>query len=358
MKKKMILLIHNQGILYLMMTNIQVITYNLLAPRLCNPSDFLNYPNPEDLDPKIRKDRTLSLLESFILKDSQKPIICLQEVAPDWKGDLELLFMNNNYSFFTISYGILGIGIAVPHSIKVTNVEYIHIGELIKTNSPMYIYRVEEEYRQVERQRKITEENLTFLQKVRLYVKDMTALIPEYVRVIEETIKEAKWRKNYAIRVTLEASEKRFIVYNYHMPCTFKKPIIQFLHLSVFKRLILQHHDIPTIFAGDFNICQSSDEYNFFAEDQDLPESKLVYLPKEDQADISYLYFKMTTSPITQFTCHSETKFGGYFKDTLDYIFVSKANIKISGPLLETSEKMPNSVCPSDHLPIYANIDF
>jgi hypothetical protein len=363
-------------------SQVKVITYNLLSPKLCNSSDFLNYSNPEDLDPTIRKTRTISLLESFMIQSPQ-PVICLQEISADWKGTLELLFMKNNYSFFNISYGILGIGIAIPNeSITVTNVEYIHIGELIKTNTPRLIWRTEEEYREAERFRKIREDNLTFLEKISLYVKDMTALIPEYIRVIEETIKEARLKKNYAIRITLEASEKRFIVYNYHMPCTFKKPIIQFLHLSVFKRLILQHHDIPTIFAGDFNIKPSTDEYNFFAGDQDLPESKLVYLPKEDQTDISYLFFKMTTSPIAPFTCHSETKFGGYFKDTLDYIFVSNASIKMSGVLLETSEKMPNSVCPSepfliseceikkcihykfalriymDHLPIYADIDF
>lgn len=340
----------------MMSSQVKVITYNLLSPKLCNQSDFLDYVNPEDLEPTIRKTRTITLLESFFAHSPQ-PIICLQEISANWKGTLELLFAKHDYSFFNISYGILGVGIAIPNqSISVTNVEYIHIGELIKTNTPRLIWRTEEEYREAERDRKIREDNLTFMQKVSLYVKDMTALIPEYIRVIEETINEAKWRKNYAIRITLEASEKRFIVYNYHMPCTFKKPIIQFLHLSVFKKLILQHHMIPTIFAGDFNITPSSDEYNFFT-GEPVPESKTVYLPKEDQEDISYQSFKMTTieQPMP-FTCHSETKFGGYFKDTLDYIFVSNANIKMSGALLETSEKMPNLVCPSDHLPIYADI--
>ena len=341
-----------------MLSQVKVITYNLLSPKLCNQSDFLNYPIPEDLEPTTRKTRTITLLESFF-SHSPQPIICLQEISADWKGTLELLFAKHNYSFFNISYGILGVGIAIPNeSIAVTNVEYIHIGELIKTNTPRLIWRTEEEYRESERDRKIREDNLTFLEKVSLIVKEYTALIPEYIRVIEETINEAKWRKNYAIRVTLEASEKQFIVYNYHMPCTFKKPIIQFLHLSVFKRLILQHHMIPTIFAGDFNITPSSDEYNFFT-GEPVPESKTVYLPKEDQEDISYQSFKMIpTAQTMQFTCHSETKFGGYFKDTLDYIFVSNAKITTYGKLLETSEKMPNSICPSDHLPIYADIDF
>ena len=342
----------------MMSSQVKIITYNLLSPKLCNQSDFLNYVNPEDLEPTIRKTRTIALLESFFAHSPQ-PIICLQEISADWKGTLELLFAKHDYSFFNISYGILGVGIAIPNqSISVTNVEYIHIGELIKTNTPRLIWRTEEEYREAERDRKIREESLSFMQKVSLYVKDMTALIPEYIRIIEETINEAKWRKNYAIRITLEASEKRFIVYNYHMPCTFKKPIIQFLHLSVFKKLILQHHIIPTIFAGDFNITPSSDEYNFFT-GTPVPESKMIYLPKEDQEDISYQSFKMiTTAQTTQFTCHSETKFGGYFNDTLDYIFVSNARITTYGKLLETSEKMPNSICPSDHLPIYADIDF
>ena len=336
--------------------SVKVITYNLLSPKLCNQSDFLNYVNPEDLQPTIRKTRTITLLESFFAHSPQ-PIICLQEISPEWKGTLELLFAKHDYSFFNISYGILGVGIAIPNqSITVINVEYIHIGELIKTNTPRLIWRTEEEYREAERDR------LTFMQKVSIFVKEYTALIPEYIRVIEETINEAKWKRNYAIRLTLrlnlKTEEKEFIVYNYHMPCTFKKPIIQFLHLSVFKRLILQHHMIPTIFAGDFNITPSSDEYNFFTGDP-VPESKTIYLPKEDQEDISYQSFKMTTieQPMP-FTCHSETKFGGYFKDTLDYIFVSNAKITTYGKLLETSEKMPNSICPSDHLPIYADIDF
>lgn len=339
-------------------SQVKVITYNLLSPKLCNQSDFLNYANPEDLEPTTRKTRTITLLESCFAHSPQ-PIICLQEISAEWKGTLELLFAKHDYSFFNISYGILGVGIAIPNqTIAITYVEYIHIGELIKTNSSMAIWRTEEEYREAERIRKIREEPLTFMQKVSLYVKEYTAFIPEYIRVIEETIKEAKCRKNYAIRLKLKlkTEEKEFIVYNYHMPCTFKKPIIQFLHLSVFKRLILQHHMIPTIFAGDFNITPSSDEYNFFTGDP-VPESKTIYLPKEDQEDISYQSFKMTTieQPMA-FTCHSETKFGGYFKDTLDYIFVSNANIKMYGALLETNEKMPNSVCPSDHHPIYADI--
>jgi endonuclease/exonuclease/phosphatase family metal-dependent hydrolase len=117
---------------------------------------------------------------------------------------------------------------------------------------------------------------------------------------------------------------------------------------------------IPTILAGDFNITPSSDEYNFFTGAAPTPESKTVYLPKEDQEDISYQSFKMdtATSQTTPFTCHSHTKFGGYFKDTLDYIFVSNANISISKSLLDTDEKMPNLICPSDHLPIYADINF
>jgi hypothetical protein len=341
--------------------SIKVISYNLLSPRLCNQSDYLNYSNPQDLDANTRKTRTIMLLENFMkFSNNPKPIICLQEISPDWKGDLELLFMKNEYSFFTISYGILGIGIAIPNSIQICNVEYIHIGELIKTDSPNYINCVEEEYRIAERNRKIREDNISFMEKVNLFVKEYTALIPEYIREIEETIKEAKFRKNYAIRITIEKDEKKCIIYNYHMPCTFKKPIIQFLHLSVFKKLILQHYMIPTIFAGDFNIRPSSDEYKYFTGEEQPPESKMVYLPREDQEDITYQSFKMTPSPspILPFTCHSDTKFGGLFCDTLDYIFVSNMTIKSSGALLETSEKMPNSVCPSDHLPIYSSMDF
>jgi hypothetical protein len=112
--------------------SVKIISYNLLSPKLCSESDFLNNSNPQDLDETTRKTRTILLLESFIkFSNNPQPIICLQEISSDWKGTLELLFMKHNYSFFNISYGILGIGIAVPNkSIIVTNVEYIHIGEL------------------------------------------------------------------------------------------------------------------------------------------------------------------------------------------------------------------------------------
>lgn len=149
----------------LMSSQVKVITYNLLSPKLCNPSDFLNYKNPEDLDPTTRKTRTITLLESFFTHSPQ-PIICLQEISADWKGTLELLFAKHDYSFFTMSYGILGVGIAIPNqSISVINVEYIHIGELIKTNTPRLIWRTEEEYREAERLRKIREDPLSFMQK-------------------------------------------------------------------------------------------------------------------------------------------------------------------------------------------------
>ena len=105
--------------------SIKVITYNLL-------SDFLNYTNPQDLIASTRKTRTMTLLKNFMkFSNNPRPIICLQEISPYWKGNLELLFINHNYSFFTISYGILGIGIAIPNAIKISNVDYIHIGELI-----------------------------------------------------------------------------------------------------------------------------------------------------------------------------------------------------------------------------------
>ena len=92
--------------------SVKVISYNLLSTKLCN------YLIPEDLD------ATITLLENFIkFSNNPQPIICLQEISPDWKGDFELLFMKHDSSFFNISYGILGIGIEVP------NVELIKTGK-------------------------------------------------------------------------------------------------------------------------------------------------------------------------------------------------------------------------------------
>ena len=311
---------------------IPIISYNILSPELCQPNEFNNY-DPEYLSNTNRKNKLVVLIDSW-LNQENKPIICLQEVSFSWKGILEKIFINNNYLFFTINYGYrkngyMGVAIAVPSSYQIDRVEYIHISDYITTqpqSPPNFI--------------------TSFLQK-----------IPFLCDETPDPIIDAKKRSNIAIRLTLTGTSK-FILYNYHMPCAFKTPIVQTLHLDALKKLMFSHQYLPTILATDFNIQPNSDNYNYLIS-ASLPSQYNKYL-----LDSSHYFYTLLSSykeanqTEPEYTCYSDTKWGGLFQGTLDYIFVSEHFTIISSKLLiKSDEKMPNNLNPSDHFPIMSELE-
>jgi len=311
---------------------IRIISYNILSPELCYPEEYNDY-DPEHLSNTNRKNKLVVLIDGWTSEENP-PIICLQEVSFSWKGILEKLFINKNYNFFSTNYGYkkngyMGIAIAVPKKYQIDRIEYIPIADRItgKTNPPDTFFA-------------------SFLKKIPFLCDEK----PDY-------LSEARKRSNIAIKLTLQEKSK-FIIYNYHMPCAFKTPILQTLHLDALKKLMFSHEYLPTILATDFNIQPHSANYNYLIEGN-LPKEYNEYIYESSHYYLTMKSsYKAANGNEPEYTCHSDTKWGGLFKGTLDYIFVSEHFTIISSKLLiDTEEKMPNKLCPSDHKPIISELE-
>lgn len=349
------------------MTSLKVISFNLLSPFLCNDTEFIAYKK-EYLDRNKRKQKIYDLLKNWT---SENSIICLQELSFNWKGEMELFFQKKDYQFFTMNYGwkgngFFGIAIAVPSTMKVCKAEYIHIAEHINTNSTERIYQWEEQQRQIMQHEK-REKSDSIFDNLMTYIEDIVISKDLQIKEIENVINQGKNRTNFAIRLTMqkifpseekEITGNEFILYNYHMPCTFKQPVIQSMHIDAFKKLMYEHKDKPTIWAGDFNIVPDSDCYEYLTLGKLIDTHQIYISPRPHSSYNLKSCLKQIIGVEPNFTCFSNTKFGGDFKNTLDYIFTNNLVKTVEADrLLLSATKMPNDICPSDHLPIFANLE-
>ena len=321
----------------------KIVTFNVLCPKLCHPNQFLNY-EADFLDEKKRIEKIKSFLIDWI---NDEYIILLQEVPISYRGNFECLFNENNYYLACSSYGNdyadnMGIAIAFPKNrFTLKDIDYIRVGSLIEKKQ---IYKP-----------------TGFLEKIywRIYSTNFVKyFVKDEQAEINETYNIATYRKNIVIVVNLLEIEtdKTFTVLNYHMPCTFNNPNIQLLHIQALKK-IASRSKYPKIISGDFNITPSSDLYQYLignipSNNSFLQDAKNVF-QKYDSA------YKFANDQEPEFTIYSNTKFGGLFKNTLDYIFLSDRQWKIinSKKYIETNTIMPNEICPSDHIPILAEIE-
>ena len=283
--------------------NFNIITFNCLTPFSGVPSEYPDC-DPIVLDRLRRKNTILSLFTNWL---RTSPIIVLQEVPYNWKQDFDRYFTKRDYTFHCMNYGqktngILGVGIAVPnfYAIDPTEVEFIRVAD---------------------------------------YINDIDSSDDNEV---ESNIENAKKRANLVVRMMIRLNNgKSFYLYNYHMPCAFKTPLVQILHIDALKRIIASFPDIPYILAGDMNILPTSKEYEFLTD---------TTSPSSITLKSSYL---IANKEEPEFTCFNYTTFAGEFCGCLDYIFVSdEFKVLKSHLLLTTTTELPNADCPSDHLPL------
>lgn len=283
--------------------NFNIITFNCLTPFSGVPSEYPDC-DPIVLDRLRRKNTILSLFTNWL---RTSPIIVLQEVPYNWKQDFDRYFTKRDYTFHCMNYGqktngILGVGIAVPnfYAIDPTEVEFIRVAD---------------------------------------YINDIDSSDDNEV---ESNIENAKKRANLVVRMMIRLNNgKSFYLYNYHMPCAFKTPLVQILHIDALKRIIASFPDIPYILAGDMNILPTSKEYEFLTD---------TTSPSSITLKSSYL---IANKEEPEFTCFNYTTFAGEFCGCLDYIFVSdEFKVLKSHLLLTTKTELPNADCPSDHLPL------
>jgi len=284
--------------------NFNIITFNVGTPFSFTPSEYPDC-DPSILDRLRRKNAILSLFTNWL---RTSPIIVLQEVPYNWKQDFDRYFTKRDYTFHCMNYGqkkngILGVGIAVPASygINPEEVEFIRVADYINDIDSSDDYSSDNE--------------------------------------VDTNIENAKKRANLVVRMKIHLNNgKSFYLYNYHMPCAFKTPLVQILHIQALKRIIASFPDIPYILAGDMNILPTSKEYEFLTDTTSSITLKSSYL--------------IANKEEPEFTCFNYTTFGGEFCGCLDYIFVSNEfKVLKSHLLLTTKTELPNADCPSDHLP-------
>lgn len=292
----------------LKMTTTPPVNFNIITFNIGTPFSLVSAEYP-DCDPAIldrlrRKNAILSLFTNWL---RTSPIIVLQEVPYNWKQDFDRYFTKRDYTFHCMNYGqktngILGVGIAVPnfYAIDPTEVEFIRVAD---------------------------------------YINEIDSSDDDsYDNEVESNIQNAKKRANLVVRMKIRLNNgKAFYLYNYHMPCAFKTPLVQILHIDALKRIIASFPDIPYILAGDMNILPTSKGYEFLTISDDAPKSSYLIANKEEP----------------EMTCFNYTTFGGEFCGCLDYIFVSdEFKVLKSHLLLNTTTELPNADCPSDHLPL------
>jgi len=285
--------------------NFNIITFNVGTPFSFTQSEYPDC-DPAILDRLRRKNAILSLFTIWL---RTSPIIVLQEVPYNWKQDFDRYFTKRGYTFHCMNYGqkkngILGVGIAVPNSygINPEEVEFIRVADYINDIDSSDDYSSDNE--------------------------------------VESTIENAKKRANLVVRMKIRLNNgKDFYLYNYHMPCAFKTPLVQILHIQALNRIIASFPDIPYILAGDMNVLPTSKEYEFLTDTTSSITLKSSYL--------------IANKEEPEFTCFNYTKFGGEFCGCLDYIFVSdEFKVLKSHLLLNTTTELPNADCPCDHLPL------
>jgi endonuclease/exonuclease/phosphatase family metal-dependent hydrolase len=185
---------------------------------------------------------------------------------------------------------------AIPNKYKVLKIDYINIGNLIKENN-----LVEEEY-------------------------------------IEDLLKT----NNFLIQLILKDINS-FIFYNYHLPVPKANSSNQLIHAITIKKIMCNMRDYAIIWAGDFNVKPDSEIYNL------IKNVKFGNCNLELKS--SYKSFHGSEPIMTTNTRN--------FRDTLDYIFITKELKCINSIVLQYNEQiMPNIYNPSDHMPLMSILVF
>ena len=341
---------------------IDLVSFNCLSSHLANPKEFIHY-----LDTHLNATQRLQKVMCFFKKWTKEgKIILLQEVSLLWKNEFELFFLENDYYFFSVNYGSnfsgnMGIAIAVPKNLyKVDKIEYKRIGELI--SKVPYSTPADE----------LLDSATNMFYKYGKRIPYFSNFFDEKEREYTPTSSTgiASQRQNQAIYLQLSEVANgeeggnndlaSFVVVNYHMPCCFLQPDIQLLHAFYLLQNLwsFNNKELPSIIGGDFNIKPDSYIYDFIT-DRNIPSSLIDLIPGQFNMHLGKFVsaYLVKNGEEPEFTCFSQTKWGGQFKDTLDYFFVSEG-VKVAEASLDIDvvTKCPNSECPSDHTPLSVSI--
>jgi len=310
------------------MNQISVCSWNILSPYLCNKKTF-----SKTEEKYLKFNYRINLIKKkldYLIKYKNTNIFMLQEVSDTFSNKLIPFFDDNNFKYVLKNYSNnkMGVMIAYNNDFKLEEINSMRIGSMVeKKNIPEF----------------------TFLGYIINYLKKFLKPINNFLLFFKINLlksflnkslhKDAMDRNNILLLLKLKYNTKSIWVANYHMPCAFKRRLVQKIHLE--KCLDIFKNKNPLIFCGDFNICYES--YLYF------------YLKK-------YNFIDCIDNKLP--TLNTYASWNGYFKGCLDYIFLrdNNNNIKLIDSEKEFIDKNiipnPNSKYPSDHGWIFSSFSF
>jgi endonuclease/exonuclease/phosphatase family metal-dependent hydrolase len=327
------------------MRQISVVTYNLLSKPLCTAESFAEPDySPGDLLYENRYGRTWVQLDRQVAK---RAVICLQEVDSETSCRLQIDFKKRNYDFYYHPYGTpfngyMGIAIAVPTSFNVKRVDRFRLVD--GKEWPI----VRESYLS------------SFLRYATL----------GYLSNSYEVWSKARNRFNFMLTIEIEEGGDSVFVSTVHLPCAFKNPSTMITSAT----LAVQHVQqlaggSPYILTGDFNITPNTEPYRIITEGKCNIDAIRNDYPAEDLWNPNQLGLKPMRSAVKAFhgvePDWTNFSISGVFgpkkalKLTLDYIFVSD-HFRVMGAFrqAETNMVCPNSTEPSDHVMVWADLEW
>lgn len=327
------------------MSQISVVTYNILSKLLCNETSYsepdyyasiLNYQN--------RYQRLWIILEKHIAK---RAVICLQEVDSETSCRLQLDFKKGGYDFYYHPYGTpfngyMGVVIAVPNQFVVKQVNRFRLVD----------------------GKEWPEVNKSYFDSLLKYATF------GYFNNDYDNWNRMKNRFNFMLTVELEEQPgKSIFVSTVHLPCAFKNSSIMITTAA----LAVEHlqkiaGNSPYILTGDFNIVPNSEPYNLITNGYcDVTSIRNDY-PANDIWNPNELELRPMKSAIRSFH-GKEAEWTNYsisgvfgekkpLKLTLDYIFVSiHFTVKNAFKSAEKDNICPNESEPSDHVLVWADLE-
>eukprot|EP01001_Neometanema_parovale_P010247 NODE_647_length_2226_cov_82.421778_g617_i0.p1 GENE.NODE_647_length_2226_cov_82.421778_g617_i0~~NODE_647_length_2226_cov_82.421778_g617_i0.p1 ORF type:complete len:456 (-),score=76.89 NODE_647_length_2226_cov_82.421778_g617_i0:153-1520(-) len=313
-------------------------TYNILAKCYSKPSYYPNVP-PRVLSWKYRLPMILSEIMSL-----QTDIVCLQEVQEDdWTNDFAPAFEKAGFSGVHTSTDALKnkLGIAIvwrQSTFTPITSEVVHFRDIAKVCSD-----------------KVVQDYYGGYHQVGLMVKLKTA---------DQQI--------------LQASTA-------HISSNFKEQSVQLMQVQMMldRQETFSKAQPPAnrlVFCGDFNSTPGSAVHGLISKGTVAPTDPILYPPIITENPAASLPYPQPSHGLQLRSAYSQV-FGqeptftnlsdcltGKFEGTLDYVWVNPG-IKVRG-VLEVPDKaqlipegainkgIPNAICPSDHLPLVAHLEY
>ncbi len=347
----------------------EFVSYNILGSKLSTPS-FNKGCKPEHLDKDLRYPRIVRQLMTYT---DRRAIIALQECDEEWYDRLSVFFEEEDYVCFGRPTGFIGCLIAYPSeryrairrkSIDMSSEIANHHKKQLKATEFFignYIFGLEfvpQAWWAI----------VSVLCKLMLFILAWVSKLPgmsegparfRFRKRVESYVSRDPWvratrQKMVVLVVELEhlESKKRFCVASNHSPCSFLDQPLMKVHIGMMSYLVQQFAgDLPLLIGTDLNTKPIDDCYKLMTGPGfGVVEGIKIGARSLDSACMEVHGREPT---VTNYTTN--------FKETLDYIFVSRGDcrdVKVQSfaiPDVPTSA-CPNEHHPSDHLPISTSL--